>query len=261
MQKGDCVMELWCGDCLELMKDIPDNSIDMVLCDLPYGTTQCEWDVKLPFEPLWAEYKRIVKENGAILLFAQQPFETDLINSNRKMFRYEWVWEKSRPMGFLNANKMPLRAHENICVFYRRLPLYNPQKTEATGKPRLNKCGDRYSGYGKYVRQDTWDDGSRYPRDVIRFAVHEGRHAAQKPVELCEYLIKTYTNEGEVVLDNCMGSGSTGVACVNCGREFIGIEKDAGFFEIARSRIEEARKAFNSVECGEISECRMYNLN
>ncbi len=244
------MIDLKQGDCLELMKDIPDKSIDMILCDLPYGTTKCDWDKPIPFEPLWEQYKRIIKENGAILLFSAQPFTTDLINSQRKMFRYEIIWQKTVGLGFLNANKMPLKKHENICVFYKHLPAYNPQKyyrrTSNFGKRRVKKA-DRYAGYGKVKAQDYIDDGSRYPTDVVEFSNWNGvvygdnrkatKHSTQKPVPLLEYLIKTYTNEGDTVLDNCMGSGSTGVACVNTNRNFIGMELDDNYFSIANDRI------------------------
>ena len=231
------------------MKDIPDKSIDMILCDLPYGLTRCDWDIPLDMESMWSQYKRIIKDNGAILLFSIQPFTTDLIQSNRKMFRYEIIWEKTQKLGFLNANRMPLKAHENILVFYEKLPVYNPQKTSATqnkGRVRQKKA-DRCVLYGHVEAQDYVDSGQRYPTDVIRFSNWNGalfgktdkatKHPTQKPVPLLEYLIKTYTNEGDTVLDNCMGSGSTGVAARNTGRNFIGMEKDEHFFNIAKDRI------------------------
>lgn len=249
------MIDLRQGDCLELMQDIPDKSIDMILCDLPYGTTKCKWDNVIPFKPLWEQYKRIIKDNGAILLFSAQPFTTDLINSNRKMFRYEIIWEKTVGLNFLNANKMPLRIHENICIFYKHLPTYNPQKskkiTSNFGKTRVKKA-DRAKQYGKVNAQNYTDTGERYPTDVIEFSNWNGvkygdnskatKHSAQKPVPLLEYLIKTYTNEGDTVLDNCMGSGSTGVACLHTNRNFIGIELDKYYFEIAKSRIDEDLK-------------------
>lgn len=241
------------GDCIELMKDIPNKSVDMILCDLPYGTTQLEWDVRIPFEPLWKEYNRIIKDNGAILLFACQPFQTDLINSNRKMFRYEWIWKKTVGLNFLNANRMPLRIHENICVFYKHLPTYNPQKTikinQNFAKTRIKKA-NRAKHYGNVKQQNYKDTGTRYPCDVIEFSNWNGviygdntncvKHPTQKPVPLLEYLIKTYTDEDDTVLDNCMGSGSTGVACINLKRNFIGFEKDKTFFEFAKNRINQA---------------------
>lgn len=234
-------MTLLQGDCLELMKAIPDGSVDMILCDPPYGTTHCKWDSVIPFEPLWGQYKRIIKENGAILLFSQQPFSAALIMSQPRLFRYEWIWEKPNALGFLNAKKMPMRAHENILCFYKRLPTYNPQMV--MGKPyhRAHAPGAIYGAQREV--SPTASDGSRYPRDIQKFNNADRReafHPTQKPVALLEYLIRTYTDPGQVVLDNCMGSGSTGVACANTGRDFIGMELDPGYFEIAKKRIEEA---------------------
>lgn len=243
------------GDCLELMKNIPDKSVDMILCDLPYGTTQCKWDTVIPFGPLWEQYKRIIKNNGAICLFSQQPFTTDLINSNRKMFRYEIIWEKILPTNFLNAKKQPLRNHENIVVFYRKAPTYNPIKRVVSrndiGRKRTNSgAANQYNEFRNESYQYT-EDGTRFPTDVIKFSSWNGalfgktenatKHPTQKPVDLLEYLIRTYTNEGETVLDNCMGSGSTGVACVNTGRNFIGIELDEHYFDVAKQRINQAQ--------------------
>lgn len=253
-------MQLIHGDCLEKMKEIPDKSIDMILCDLPYGVTKVKWDTKIPFEPLWEQYERIIKPNGAIVLFSTQPFTTDLICSNRKMFRYEIIWEKTQKTGFYNANKMPLKGHENILVFYKKLPTYHPIKrkiSESEAKSRgvnigrvRQKKADRCVLYGHVNAQDYTDDGTRYPHDVIHFSNWNGalfgnldkvtKHPTQKPVPVLEYLIKTYTNEGDTVLDNCMGSGSTGVACVNTGRDFIGIELDDNYFQIAEKRINDA---------------------
>lgn len=227
------------GDCLELMKNISDKSVDMILCDLPYGTTKNKWDSVIPFEPLWEQYNRVIKDNGAIVLFSQMPFTVDLVASNYKDFRYEWIWEKLTASGHLNANRMPMKKHENILAFYKKLPTYNPQFTE--GKPYVATYSTHSSNYGKQKDNiTTINDGKRYPVDIIKFNNDRGLHPTQKPVELLEYLIKTYTNEGETVLDNCMGSGSTGVACVNTNRNFIGIELDKGYFEIAKSRIEQA---------------------
>ena len=241
--------ELWNGDCLELMNNIPDKSIDMILCDLPYGTTQNKLDIIVPFEPLWKQYERIIKDNGAIILFAQGVFYIDLVNSNRKLFRYDLVWDKCLVSGFLNAKRMPLRQHEQIAVFYKKLPTYNPQFTQ--GKP-LHSKGVAYTNkeiknqnYGKFNITDDTRAGStqKYPTSIIKFQKPHPSitiHRTQKPVALLEYLIKTYTNEGDVVLDNCMGSGSTGVACKNLGRDFIGIEKDETYFKIAKERIDKA---------------------
>lgn len=232
------------GDCLELMKNVSDKSIDMVLCDLPYGTTRCKWDSIIPFEPLWEQYNRIIKDNGAIVLFSQMPFTAVLVMSNFKMFRYEWIVEKSIATGFLNAKRMPLKCHENICVFYKKLPTYNPQMTK--GKPyniKRRGCG---AHYGNIENTTTENDGTRYPRDVLKdlwkpYCGGKMHHPTQKPVPLLEYLIKTYTNEGETVLDNCMGSGSIGVACVNMNRNFIGIELDENYFKVADKRIKDAK--------------------
>jgi len=233
------------GDCLERMKEIPDGSADMILADLPYGTTNCDWDVLIPLDQLWEQYWRVVKPNGAVVLFSQMPFSAEMVCSNLKTFRYEWIWWKTRPVGFLNAKRMPLRAHENILVFYKKLPTYNPQKW--ISKPYFRKGSDKRHTpiYDKYEPRDTGSEtGERYPVDVIKFsnAPTNGFHPTQKPVSLLEYLIKTYTNPEDVVLDNVMGSGSTGVAAVNTGRKFIGIELDEKFFETARERIEKAIK-------------------
>ena len=227
------------GDCLELMKDIPDESIDMILCDLPYGTTKNKWDSVIPLNKLWKSYERIIKDNGAIVLFSQMPFSAELVHSNLKLFKYEWIWQKDNGTGFLNAKKMPLKIHENILVFYKKLPLYNPQMR--TGfKPYKCKQGRHSTNYGAYEQGHiTESNGERYPIDIIKFKKDNGLHPTQKPVELLEYLIKTYTNENETVLDNCMGSGSTGVACVNTNRNFIGYELDEKYFEIAGKRINE----------------------
>lgn len=231
---------LMLGDCLELMSVIPDGSIDLVLCDLPYGTTKCAWDCPLDLGRLWAEYRRISR--GAIVLTAQTPFDKVLGSSNLSMLRYEWIWEKTHPTGHLNAKKMPMKAHENILVFYDRLPTYNPIKTTGHKRKSATKRMDSTKCYGaQEFTSLAYDSTERYPRSVQVFSSDKQRsklHDTQKPVSLMEYLIRTYTNEGDTVLDNCMGSGTTGVACVNTGRKFIGIELDAGYFEIARKRIE-----------------------
>lgn len=242
-------IKLMQGDCLELMKKIPDKSIDMIFCDLPYGTTKCRWDNVIPFEPLWKHYNRIIKSNGAIVLFSQMPFTFALYNSQPKLFRYEWIWDKNIGTGFLNAKKMPLKQHENILVFYKKLPTYNPQFEY--GKEKYAK---KSSTDGEIYRKGiaghfSSSDGRRYPKDIINFSNHNGcvwgrkteeagLHPTRKPIPLLEYLIRTYTNEGETVLDNCMGSGSTGVACINTNRSFIGIELDERYFNIAKERIE-----------------------
>lgn len=232
------------GDCLELMRDIPDKSVDMVLCDLPYGATRNKWDTVIPLDALWAQYERVIKPNGAIALFSAEPFTSLLVASNPKLFRYDLIWAKPQGSDFLNANRKPLRAHENICIFYKAQPTYNPQKS--SGKPYKKKSGaSTSSNYGRFNGDFHTENinGKRYPLSVLDFAGESNKgkkHPTQKPVALLEYLIKTYSNPGEVVLDNCMGSGSTGVACANTGRRFIGMELDAGYFEIAKSRIGEA---------------------
>lgn len=239
------MIELWHGDCLELMKDIPDGSIDMILCDLPYGiTARNKWDTVIPFEPLWEQYNRIIKDNGAIVLFGSGMFTANLMKSNEKMWRYNLIWYKTTPTGFLNANKMPLRAHEDIVVFYKSLPVYNPQKTighkrkVSTASHKRNcKVTKDYGVHGL----TTYDSTERFPTSILTFSTDKQKvalHPTQKPVALCEWLVKTYTNEGETVLDSCMGSGTTGVACLNTNRNFIGIELDENYFEIAKERIE-----------------------
>ena len=230
-------MQLLHGDCLELMKNIPDKSIDMVLCDLPYGTTENKWDSIIPFDKMWGGVNRIIKDNGAVVLFSQMPFTAKLVMSNFDNFRYEWIWEKSLRTGFLNARRMPLKIHENILVFYKRLPIYNPQMT--SGKPYTQKQGSLSSNYGKSILVETINKGDRFPIDILRFnSVVDNFHPTQKPVALLMYLIKTYTDEKDTVLDFTMGSGSCGVACKNTNRNFIGIEKDDKYFEIAKQRIE-----------------------
>lgn len=230
------------GDCLELMKNIPDKSVDMVLCDLPYGTTRNKWDKKIDLQVLFDEYRRLIKSKGVIALFSQQPFSADLIQANRNQFRYEWIWQKSQGTGFLNAKRMPLKIHENILIFYDKLPTYNPQFEKGKKHSRGNP-GGLSDNYGKFERICGDKSDYYYPVDVIKFSKSADRlHPTQKPVALLEYLIKTYTNEGETVLDNCMGSGSTGVACVNTNRNFIGIELDENYFQIAKNRINEALK-------------------
>ena len=241
--------EILLGDCLELMKDIPNGSIDMILCDLPYGTTACAWDAVIPFEPLWNCYKRLIKENGAIVLFGSQPFTTDLINSNREWFRYEIIWDKCKGGNFLQANKMPLRRHENIIIFYKGLPTYNPIMTNAQkGKVRpLRKNSSQNSENYLDVKngvQGFGDTTQRFPTSIVEYSSMEGelnplnrKHPTQKPTDLVKWLISTYTNENEIVIDNTMGSGTTGVACIETGRKFIGIEKEQEYFTIAEKRI------------------------
>lgn len=281
------MIKLYNGDCLEIMKEIPSKSIDMILCDLPYQVTKNKWDIIIPMndyviiddevlekdkfylqqfmkgltkkeidkiwkenkqEGLWSYYNRIIKDNGAILLFGQDIFSAQLINSNLKMYKYKWFWKKDRPSGFLNAKRMPLKDVEEILVFYKKCPIYNPQFWE--GIP-LHGMGTKYkegnlgnNNYGKFASHtnpsaNREGDTKKYPRQVLEFKrPHPPIFPTQKPVDLCEYLIKTYTNEGDLVLDNCMGSGSTGVACKNLNRRFIGIELNSETFNLAKDRME-----------------------
>lgn len=259
------------GDCLELMKKIPDKSIDMILCDLPYGTTACKWDIIIPFDKLWQQYERIIKDHGAIVLFGSQPFTSELIHSNIENFKYEWIWEKQKASNFMGAKYAPLKYHENICVFSYGNHIYNPQKYRVLELEEIMTYDKKqmkhmletrdYDRFAKIDRRKTTnnpisnkehlgnfitrirnkDDGTRYPKSVIKInkSINGNVHPTQKPVALLEYLIKTYTNENDVVLDNCMGSGSTGVACMNTNRKFIGFELDEGYYDIAKKRIEE----------------------
>ena len=236
--------DLYLGDCLEVMKDIPDGSVDMVLADPPYGTTQCKWDSVIPFEPMWAQLRRVTKKNGAIVMTASQPFTSALVMSNAKMFKYDWTWRKPKGTGHLNAKKMPMRDKEDILVFYFKPCTYNPQFS--AGTPYKNKAGDpsgatsMTNSYGNYTNFRNDNEGKRYPKQVLEFPVVERGtlHPTQKPVALMEYLIKTYTNEGETVLDFTMGSGTTGVAAKSLNRKFIGIELDEDYFNIAKDRID-----------------------
>ena len=244
------MINLMLGDCLERMKEIPNGSVDMILCDLPYETTSCKWDVVIPFEPLWAEYRRVTKRNAAIVLTASQPFTSALGASNLGMLKYSWVWQKSKPTNFANAKKMPLKGFEDILVFYTKLPVYNPQglttcnRTIKNAGTKSRKNAVKSNGDTSYMGTNGICGGeyvqthSNYPRGIVEFSQDSlSLHPTQKPVALMEYLIKTYTNEGETVLDNCMGSGTVGVACKNLNRKFIGIEKDETYFKIAQDRI------------------------
>lgn len=236
-------VSLYHGDCLELLKAVPDSSVNMVLCDLPYGTTRNKWDSSINLDALWIEYKRVLAEGGAVALFAQMPFTATLYNSNPKWFRYEYIWVKNRGTGFLNANRMPLKAHEQILIFYPKLPTYNKQRRLGFSNYSATSKG-LSSNYGKFRSMGTVvTDGSRDPIDILHFNAECGKHPTQKPVLLLEWLIKTYTNAGDTVLDNTMGSGSTGVACVNTGRNFIGMELNADYFATAQARIKEAQGA------------------
>ena len=230
------------GDCLERMKEIPDGSVDLTLTDPPYGTTQCNWDSVIPFEPMWSELKRIIKPNGAIVLFGAEPFSSLLRCSNIKNFKYDWVWEKSKATGFLNSKKQPLRAHEIISVFYSKPPTYNPQMTEGVAYNKgVRKEQTDEDVYGSFDQVEVKSSGLRYPRSVQYFKTAEsegGFHKTQKPVALLEYLINTYSNEGDTVLDFTFGSCSTGVAALNTNRKFIGIEMEEKYFDIGASRME-----------------------
>jgi len=239
-------MNLMLGDCLERMKEIPDGSVDMILTDPPYGTTACKWDSVIPFDKMWEQLKRIIKPNGAIVLTASQPFTSALVMSNPKMFKYEWIWEKERPTNIFFMKKQVGKVHENILVFYKKQPVYNPQMVARVSNNEskrdlsvLNNNGSKTHKNQTYRYSSSYNDKLHYPRSVQR--VNRDRtknaHPTQKPVALMEYLIKTYTHEGETVLDFAMGSGTTGIACKNTGRKFIGIEKDAGYFEIAKQRL------------------------
>lgn len=249
---------LMLGDCLELMAEIPDGSVDMVLCDLPYGVGACPWDAVIPFRPLWNEYRRVLLGYGAVVLTASQPFTTTLIQSNLPWFKYSWVWEKSRPGDVFNAKNKPLKAHEDICVFSPgvtanggkfKMPYYPQGVGPATRgvSDRNNRRDSSFRGKRPSHADDYTPQAAGYPRSVLRFSNgNKGSvHPTQKPVALLEYLIRTYTHEGETVLDNCFGSGSTGVACLNTGRRFIGIERDPHYFDVGRRRIDAAIAATN----------------
>ena len=234
-------MKLILGDCLELMKEIPDRSIDMVLADPPYGTTACKWDTVIDLAPMWEQLKRVIKPSGAIVMTASQPFTSALVMSNPKMFKYCWVWEKSKATGHLQANMRPLVAHEDVCVFYVKQPTYIPQKTQGAPYKASRREVNKKGVYGIVGAERAGNESGLYfPRSVQKHSrPHKTSHPTQKPVALIEYLIRTYTNEGESVLDFTMGSGTTGMACANTGRRFIGIELDQGYFDIAQQRIQE----------------------
>ena len=239
------------GDCLELMKNIHSCSIDMILCDLPYGTTACKWDIIIPFEPLWEQYERIIKPNGAIVLFGSEPFSSYLRISNIKNYKYDLIWEKNIPTNFFNAKKMPMRIYEKISIFYKLQPTYNPIKEQRSlkSKQRLNykhivNNKAKNTVYGSFERiYESLDKNLRMPTDILKINSEKrntgkaGLHPTQKPVALFEYLIKTYTNENEIVLDNCAGSGTTAIACINTNRKYILMEKDKEYFDIINQRI------------------------
>ncbi len=243
--------KLYHGDCLDIMQDIPDKSIDMILCDLPYGVTQHAKDIVIDFIPLWENYERIIKDNGAIVLFGQGLFFIDLVNSNRKLFRYDLIWDKQLVSGFLNANRCPLRCHENIAVFYKKMPVYNPQYHEgepshSRGTAYLNKTvkNENYGGFNP--TEDKPDDGTRkYPRSILSFQkTHPSKalHRTEKSIDLLEYLVKTYSNESDTILDNTCGSGTTLLSCEKTNRKWIGIELDKKYCEVSKKRISKLRK-------------------
>lgn len=244
------------GDCLKLMNELPDKSIDMILCDLPYGVlnkgnANAKWDSVIPFDALWASYNRIIKDNGAIVLFGSGLFTADLMLSNRKMWRYNLIWKKGeRVSGFLNANRMPLRNHEDIAVFYKKLPVFHPQMVKCEPHQRNHGRGNlagrtNNNCYGSFLEVQSVISDEKFPKSVIDIQPEhkEFLHPSQKPVELLEWLIKSYTEPGEVVLDNCMGSGSTCVAAMNCGRVYVGFELEPKYFDIAKRRIADAEAA------------------
>lgn len=231
------------GDCLDVLPYIIEQSIDIILCDLPYGSTKNKWDIIIPFEKLWPQYERIIKNNGIIILFGQGMFTAKMMLSNEKLWKYNLIWEKDRPSGFLNAKIMPLRSHEDICIFYKNTPKYFPIMTEGKSSHSIGKVkGDKKcinnNNYGDFGRVETIGT-QKYPRSVHKYNKHHPPiHPTQKPVELCEYLIKTYSNENDVVMDNCIGSGSTIIAAQNTNRQYIGVEKDNTYFQLAKERIE-----------------------
>ena len=239
---------LWNGDCLELMKDIPDKSMDAIICDLPYGTTACKWDSVIPFEPLWQQYNRIIKDNGAIVLFGSQPFTSALISSNYKMFRYEWIWQKNIPTGFTMAKTSPMKLHENIIIFSNGKLTYNKKGNYLKFNPQKTKREKPIKGYaGKsdFLNDTTFDKEERVythknPVSIIEYKkVKNGLHSSEKPLDLIGYLVKTYTNEKDWVLDNTCGSNTTGIACYDLNRNYIGIEKDIDIYKVAKKRVEE----------------------
>jgi site-specific DNA-methyltransferase (adenine-specific) len=238
------MIDLRLGDCLEVMKEIPSKSIDAIICDLPYGTTACKWDSVIPFEPLWEQYKRVIKDDGAIVLFGSQPFTSVLVNSNIKMFKYEWIWEKDGGSNFATVKYMPMKEHENILVFGKGKIKYNEQRQERIGSRKGKKTtttdsGRKDSVYGTQKGGKTFDVPKlRCPRSIQRFNRERGQHPTQKPLDLLEYLVRTYSNENDTILDNTMGSGTTMLACKNLNRNGIGIEKDPQYYAVAVARVD-----------------------
>ena len=233
-------MKLFNGDCLEIMPTLQHQSVDLIIADLPYGTTECAWDSIIPFEPMWECINHVAKRNTAVLLFAQAPFDKVLACSNLKDFRHEWIWEKTNATGFFNAKKMVMKAHENILVFYKSLPVYNPQKTTGHKRKTATRRSQKSEVYNKDFITTSYDSTERYPRSVIKFSSDKqasNYHPTQKPIALLDYFIRTYSNPGDTVLDFCMGSGTAGIAAQRLGRDFIGIEKEQEYFETAKNRI------------------------
>ena len=244
------MVELYNGDCLKEMSNISDSSVDMIMADLPYGMTACKWDSIIPLEPMWKEFKRITKLNSPMVFTTIQPFTTVLGNSNIKNLKYEWIWEKPQGTNPMNAKIMPLKAHENILVFYEKPPIYNPQMWYSTPysgfESDVSTIGEVYGSVKSKHRDNP--DGSRYPKTILRYKQQKGLHATQKPVDLIEYLILTYTNENFVVFDPTMGSGTTGIACLNTNRNFIGIELDKEYYSVAKDRIEKHNPLNNFIK-------------
>ena len=231
-------MQLFEGDCLEVMKTLPPESVDLVLCDLPYGTTQNKWDTVIPFVPLWAEYERLARKEAGFVFTASQPFTSQLVMSKLSWFKYEWVWRKNTATGHLNAKRMPMKLHENVIVFAKSSCSYFPQGLQPYGK--LTRRGGNGGNFG-VSGAENFQEWTNYPRSILDFSLDTDKlHPTQKPLALMEYLVRTYTKVGDVVLDNCMGSGTTGVACIKTGRQFIGIVQDPKYFQLAKSRIDEA---------------------
>lgn len=237
------------------MDRIPSGSIDAIICDLPYGHTQCKWDVVIPFDELWLQYKRVIKGNGAIVLFGTEPFSSYLRLSNSGWYKYDWIWDKVKGTGFLNAKKQPMRNHELVSVFYKKQCTYNPQKTSGHPKKKCFRSAKIQTDvYGELGKDNLYASTERYPRSIQAFSTdtqNSSLHPTQKPVALLEYLVMTYTNENDIVLDNCMGSGTTAVACINTGRRFIGFEKDVHFFKVACKRVSEAQATLSGMSKSE----------
>lgn len=249
-------IDLQHGDCLELLKSVPDSSVDLVCADLPYGTTQCKWDTLINLSDLWPELKRITKDTAAILLFAQTPFDKVLGSSNLPMLKYEWIWEKANATGFLNAKKMPLKAHENVLVFYKKLPTYNAQKTTGHARKTAGRKPCISEVYGKGIKKTNYDSTERYPRSILQFSSDRYKsnlHPTQKPQSLLEYIVKTYSNENDVVLDFCMGSGTAGAASKKLNRSFIGFEKELKYFNVSSERINGVTPENAEISIGHIS--------